>query len=559
MKYSNNAEMPKQIHTPVKHSSQKVVISIAFTSLVLVVSLLPFLYDVLISVKDYAVFKGLGNSPYVGLANYQKFFNSPYFTRLLSNTIVQSLLFSIFLFLLSVILGYIVVSLPSKSIISNVIVTFALIPVFIPDVVYIGWFMNLPLSGSKPFVISNIAVWFIPFIRAIKYAGIPVLITSIISGSDGKRNTEKMHFLLPLQVAACFVLFSLMFVTINDITITSLASNPLIYEVIDSFNMYIYRSGLLNAKYSDAAAVTVISRFLCLISAAVFFIPFTILARNLFGKNLFSETLSNTSSNEEKTDDENIADIGYKNHLISTIIAVVLIFIMAAFPYTVKNVKIFDLEAISLIFQNPNTMNTFPLYIFISLVAAFINVGLSAVLAYPLVCGSRISKRISMVLLLLIAILASTPISIGSYMLLRGLGIFNTVYAVMFALIFPITGVWAFAAIANSQGVSESGQYAKAIGKPAIALVMVQMVYCFNNFMPSLIYIADRRLFSPVLVYRELALMGGEAARQLPQYSAMVFWYGIILSIIPVGILTVLRALPKKTTLLSILGMAHRK
>ena len=119
-------------------------------------------------------------------------------------------------------------------------------------------------------------------------------------------------------------------------------------------------------------------------------------------------------------------------------------------------------------------------------------------------------------------------------MLSRSMGMVNTVYAVLFGLIFPITGVWAFVAIANSQGVPEKVEYAAAISKPAIALVMVQMVYCLNNFLPSLIYISDTRLRSPILAYREVALIGNEIARQLPQYDAIVFWYGIILSIIPV-------------------------
>ena len=119
--------------------------------------------------------------------------------------------------------------------------------------------------------------------------------------------------------------------------------------------------------------------------------------------------------------------------------------------------------------------------------------------------------------------------------------------------------VWAFVAIASSR-VFEKVEYAAAISKPAIALVMVQMVYCLNNFLPSLIYISDTRLRSPILAYREVALIGNEIARQLPQYDAIVFWYGIILSIIPVGVLA--DYLFQKTSLLSILEchieMMHR-
>lgn len=604
MEYTNNISTSAKPKVSSKRSPLMVGLSIAFTLLVLIASLVPFLYDVLMSVKEYIPFKGLVRSTHVGLKNYQKLINSPYFSRLLSNTIVQSFLFGIFLFIISVILGYIIISLPSKSILHNIIVTFTLIPVFIPDVVYVGWFMSLPFSpfSTKPFVTPNIAVWFIPLIRTIKYVGIPVSMVSILSELGKKRNP-----LLPLQTGACFTLFSLMFIAVNDITITFLVSNPLIYEVVDSFNLFIYRSGLINAEFSYAATITIISRFLCLISAAIFSIPFIILARNLFGKNPFNENMDNTTYNEDKWEngktsyddivngeissdqiinDEtlneeafgteksnirnssnidninnmgNIGIIGNMSNLISTLIAIILIFITAAFPYLAKSVNIFDSEAISMIFQNPNTLNNFPLYVLISLIAACINVGFAAILAYPLVCGSKISKRISIVLLLFIAILASTPVSIGSFLLFKSLGMFNRVYAVIFGLVFPITCVWAFVAIANSQGVPEKIGYSKAVSKPALALVMVQMVYCLNNFLPSLIYISDIRLRSPILAYREIALVGNEIARQLPQYDAIVFWYGIILSIIPIGILAVLRTYPKKVSLLSILGIAHRK
>ena len=565
--------MGSRKNTSARDSTGIAGISLAFTALVLLTSLLPALYDILMSVKEYTPFKGFFNSPNVGLANYQKFFNSFYFSKLLSNTIVQSLLFSLFLFLISVILGSIVVSLPSRSILGNVIITLALIPAFIPDVVYVSWFMNLQLQ-IKPFLMPNIAVWFIPLIRAMKYAGIPILMASIIYEIRGKKN-----YLLPLQAGACFALFSIMFITINDITISFLAVNPLIYEVIDSFNLFTYRSGLVNGEYSYAAAITVISRLLCLISVAIFFIPFKMLAKNLFGRNLLEKNFSGEHLSESNLTESNLSEstltseatinassenqpsVNYWKQLLptATAISIVIVLILAALPLMIKNINIFDSKAISMVFQNSDALSSFPLYLFISLLAASANVGLFAILAYPIVCGRKILRRISIGLMLLIAISVSAPISVGTYILFRSLGMINTTYGVLLPLIFPTAGVWAFVAIANSQGVPENMEYIRAISKPSIALILVQMVYNLNNFLPSLIYITDRKLFSPALMYRELALVGGEAVRQLPQYDAMIFWYGVILSIIPVGILVVLRTRLTKTSLFSILGMAQRK
>lgn len=536
-------------------------IAIIFTALVLAGSFIPFLYDILISVKEYAPSKGLINSPYVGGINYVKLINSHHFSRLLTNTITQSLFFSIFLFFISTAIGYIIITLPIKNIFRNVIITFALALVFIPDVVYVGWFIHLPFVPftSKPFVTANIAVWFIPFIRAIKYAGIPILMVSILS----RPTTQKKVFLLPIQIGACFTSFSLMFIAVNDITITSLVSNPLIYEVIDSFNLFTYRAGLINADYSSAAVVSVMSRLASLISAIIFAIPFIVLAKNSFARDTRDKLFDHAYSSEvERKNTMEVLDEtdNFVSNLMSTGIAIGLIFLVGAFPYLTKGADIFGPEVIIEVLGNIKLLGNYPLYIFISFIGACINVGFAAILAYPLVHGGKNLKRISIILLLLIAILASGPVSIGAYILLRGSGLFNTVYAPIFALVFSISGVWAFVAIANLQGVPEEIGYAKAISKPAIALILVQIVYCLNNFLPSLIYISDSRLRSPIIVYRDIAITGGEMARQVPGYDGVLFWYGVILSVIPVGVLAILRTFQhKKAFQLSILGISQRR
>ncbi|NMB97323.1 MAG: hypothetical protein GYA02_12065 [Clostridiaceae bacterium] len=580
------------------HSSEKAILAVFVTVLVLLISLVTFLYDFILSFKKYVPFKGLFNSDSVGLANYQDFIASNYFGRLLSNTIVQSLLFGIFLFLISIILGAVITFLSPKSMLSHILVTFTLIPVFIPDVVYVNWFINLS-SPAKPFIMPYIAIWFIPLLRALKYAGIPVLITSIIYERIWERKRSE-NYLLPLQVSACFALFSIMFISINDITITSLSVNPIIYETIDTFNLFTYRTGLLNGDYSQAAAVSIISRLLCMITAAIFYFPFKKLAKTIFHQSLFNcKTPKSNSDYKSNSDLDNISNLNgdinsdldndldkhsyknsndnsysnlnngsysenkpafnYQKSLYSTVIALILGFIVFALPYLARNINIFDFEALSMLLQNSGAMGAFPLSIIVAFIAAVVNVVLSAILAYPIVCSKTSLKGFSIVLLLLIAIMVSTPISIGVYMIFRSLGIFNTAFALIFGLISPISGVWAFVAMANYQNVPERCRFSKAIAKPSIALLLVQFVYCFNNYFPSLIYASDRRLYTTSLFYRELALAGGEAARQMPQYGGIVFWYGFILSIIPVAILAVLRICFNKGSLLSILGMSQRR
>lgn len=525
------------------HSSEKVLLAVIATGLVFLITLISFLYDFILSLKEYIPLKGIFNSDNVGLANYQNFFSSVYFVRLLSNTIVQSLLFGIFIFLISLILETIITYLSPKSILSSILVTLTLIPVFIPDVVYVSWFINL-FSPATPFMTPYIAKWFIPLIRALKYAGIPALVTFVIHEKTHEEKTNK-NFSLALKVSGCFSLFSIMFINVNDVTITTLAVNPLIYETIDSFNLFAYRTGLLSADYSQAAAVSIISRLLCLITVAILYFPFKVLAGDIFHRILHSE-------NEP-------ASNNYLKPLSSTVIALILGIIVFALPFCGKTTNIFDLRALSMLFQNHNVIGAFTLSIIASLISAAINVALSAILSYPIVCGKTGLKRISIVLLVLIAVICSVPVSIGTYMIIRSLGFFNTVFALILGLLTPISCVWAFVAIARYKKVPEGSRYSKAISKPTVALLLVQFVYCFNNYYPSLIYITDRRLHSPSLLYREIAITGGQAAGQMSQYGSIAFWYGLILSIIPLAILAVLRICYRKDSLLSILGMSQRR
>ena len=84
-----------------KHSSVFAWISTAFIAIVLLCSSIPFIHDLLISMKEYSVFRGILNSPFCGLVNYQHFFESPYFSRLFINAVVQNILCSFFIFSLS--------------------------------------------------------------------------------------------------------------------------------------------------------------------------------------------------------------------------------------------------------------------------------------------------------------------------------------------------------------------------------------------------------------------------------------------------------------------------
>ena len=56
------------------------------------------MYGLTIAFKDFRVSRGILRSPWVGLENFEKFFGSPFFELIISNTIVISLLKLLFVF-----------------------------------------------------------------------------------------------------------------------------------------------------------------------------------------------------------------------------------------------------------------------------------------------------------------------------------------------------------------------------------------------------------------------------------------------------------------------------
>lgn len=524
--------------SPTKYRVLKVGLSMVFTAIILFLSLIPLLVDVVISMKNYSIMQGIFGSPFCGFANYKAFLTSVHFPRLFTNAIVQNLLFGLFVITLTALIGTIVIKLPGHSLIRGVMVTLFMIPVFIPDAVYGNWFVRQSVF-AETLTSDDIAVWFFPFIHAIKFMGIPLLTTSVIEEIG-----EKKNYILPLQVGGCFALFSLMFISANDFLSTFLLYNPKIYKAVDSLDLYAYRNSLLQMKLSFGSAVAVVRQLFCLLSVAVLYMPFCMLAKRLFTFPVQERVRSNKH---------------YIKDAMTSLIAIAIFFIVAWIPLMLKGSNIFSITSWQLLLSNPMIMIQLIKYIGIAGFVAVINVLSSLIIAYPVIRGRGFAKNCSVVMVLMLSVVYSLPFSVGTYIITKSLGMFNTYFAVIMGLIFPAVGVWSIIAVAYLRGVAENVRYIKVVAIPAVALVLIQMVYNMNNYIPSLLYTANRDLLSPILVYREIATTAGNMAKEMPNYDVMVFWYGGLLSIIPVGVLVLVRILFTNVSLLSILGLGQRK
>ena len=95
------------------------------------------LYGAQIAFRDYLGALGIWGSPWVGLANFARFFNSPLFVNLLSNTVMLGLLILVFSFPIPVIFALLLNQLRHQRY-KRIVQTVSYAPHFISVVVFVG-------------------------------------------------------------------------------------------------------------------------------------------------------------------------------------------------------------------------------------------------------------------------------------------------------------------------------------------------------------------------------------------------------------------------------------
>jgi ABC-type spermidine/putrescine transport system permease subunit II len=112
-------------------NNASVIAGFTALGLVLLVSLILFGNEVILSLKEYNVFKGISGSPWVGLKNYQHLFADVNTERIIINTLVYNLLFAGFCFCIASVGGLAVHAFPKKSIFRDALAVLAVLPVLL--------------------------------------------------------------------------------------------------------------------------------------------------------------------------------------------------------------------------------------------------------------------------------------------------------------------------------------------------------------------------------------------------------------------------------------------
>lgn len=253
--------------------------------LILIFSYIP-MYGVLMAFQDYSVFKGFWHSQWVGAKHFEMFFNTPEFGHVIRNTIVISLLKFCIGFPAPIVLA-LMLNEVRHMVFKRVVQTVSYLPHFLSWVIVAGIVMSMLSTdnGSINILFSKLHLIHEP----INFLSIPnyfwaILVTTgvwkeigfasivylaAIAGidphlyeaaeMDGAGKLKQMFMITLPSIVPVVIIFMILAIGnllnagFDDILL--LGGNPILRDVSDVIDTYVYRVGILNSRYSYATAV----------------------------------------------------------------------------------------------------------------------------------------------------------------------------------------------------------------------------------------------------------------------------------------------------------------
>lgn len=251
------------------------------------------MYGVIISFKDFSPGKGILGSPWVGFRWFEEFFHSINFGRIIRNTILLNVYNLLWGFPAPIIFALLLNEV-KNGLFRRGVQTVSYLPHFITTVIVVGFMSNFlnPTDGivnillkeffgfSKNFMADP--QWFrtiyvsseiwqqfgwnsIMFIAALTTIDQCLYESAMIEGAN--RWQQMRYISLPgiaptIIILLIFSIASLLSVGFEKVI---LMYNPLTYETADVISTYVYRKGIIEARYDFGSAVGLCNSFISLI------------------------------------------------------------------------------------------------------------------------------------------------------------------------------------------------------------------------------------------------------------------------------------------------------
>lgn len=267
-----------------KESIELYAIALPTIILIFIFMYIP-LYGILISFQDYVPGSAFFSieTKWVGLKHFQNFIGSFYFSRILRNTITLSLLNLVMGFWVPIVFALLVNELRENRF-KKFVQTASYMPHFISSVIVAGMVLSFVSSdgllnqllnlfgipSSKAFnTDANAFPWIYTITNVWKSFGwSSILYLSTISSIDpslyeaadldGANRLKKIWYVtIPHMLPIIFIqlIFAIGNLLSSNRDMILLLYNPTTYETADVISTYVYREGLVNARYSYSAAV----------------------------------------------------------------------------------------------------------------------------------------------------------------------------------------------------------------------------------------------------------------------------------------------------------------
>lgn len=251
------------------------------------------MFGIVISFKDYNLYKGIWASEWVGLHYYKLFFNSPEVWILLRNTILLGVYKLVFGFPAPIILALLINEV-KNMLFKRFVQTVSYLPHFISNVVVAGMvtmflspstgfinkiinnfgfdsihFMNNPGMFRPIYVLSEI--WqHVGWETIIYLAALTSIDPSLYEAADmdgASRMRKLWHVTLPGIASTITILLILNVGRVLEIGFEKvfLLYNPATYSTADILSTFVYRTGLAGGNFSYAAAVDLFTGVVSLI------------------------------------------------------------------------------------------------------------------------------------------------------------------------------------------------------------------------------------------------------------------------------------------------------
>lgn len=524
---------------------------IAFPAMLLlfIFKIIPAISSLIISLKDYVVYKGIFRSPWVGGRNYSEFFKSQAFTAILRNTLVLSTLSIVLTCVLATLLVICISKLPGKwwKLVSVIIIA---LPAFIPISSYTSVFMKALYSDTgtihwlfMTFGIESKSIFIDPAYYPLLFAimdslrnmFVPVIIGVLVCDTGKNTNYRKI---VPVMIGYILIRATMLFSPDIETILTSY--NPMVYQSADVFDTYLYRGGIMQGNISLGNTAWVVKTAAQILINTVLYFILTGLLRD---KIEIPDKLSNRVNR----------GMGFITGIVGYLLLAagsiaVICFIIPAPDSLIDGTR--------MLLNNdrfiPSIFNSLKYGIISCIIYGFITISL----AYPLAFKTRLYPFI------LVVIMSLTNNIIGEYISTRNAGMINTALPIIINSSLSVMGAFALHfTIANklNNHTPGFGEYASMSVLPLISIISLFFISNWGSYLNQLIYLHDRSLYGIGLFGREITLIkGGTDLESQTALDSIRSAYIFISSIIPILLGTILICLNKYLPLKAF-GVQSRK